>query len=102
MKITLIEEKEAPLLMRRRVHFEVDNEKNKTPSEAEIKKAIAENMKIKEDTVEIRHIYQKYGVGKAKAIVHIYKTPEELKMVEHIKKKQKKKEVKEEKKEEKV
>lgn len=102
MKIKLTEEKEIPLLMRKRAHFEVDNEKQKTPSEDEIKKGITETMKINEDTVAIRHIYQKYGVGKAKVIAHIYKNPEDLKRIEHIKKKAKKKEVKEEKKKEKT
>jgi len=102
MKITLQEEKEAPLLMRKRAHFEIDNEKQKTPSESEVKKAVAETMKVKEEVVAIRHIYQQYGVGKTKVIAHIYKNPEELKKIEEIKKKAKKKEVKEEKKEEKV
>jgi small subunit ribosomal protein S24e len=91
MKITLIEQKEAPLLMRKRIHFEVDNEKQKTPSEPEIKKAVAENLKVNEETVAIRHVYQKFGIAKAKVIAHVYKNPEDLKRIEHIKKKQKKK-----------
>ncbi len=97
MKLTLIEEKEVPLLMRRRISFEIDNEKSKTPSEAEIKKSIAEKLKTGEENIAIRHIYQKYGVGKAKVIGHIYKNPDDLKRIEEIKKKAKKKKAKQEK-----
>ncbi len=101
MKLILIEEKEAPLLKRRRITFEIDNEKQKTPSETEVKKAIAENLKTGEEVIAIRHIYQKYGKGKSKVIAHIYKNQEDLKRIEEIKKKAKKKEAKQEKKEEK-
>ncbi len=94
MKLTILEEKEAPLLLRKRVSFEVDNENQKTPSEADIKKVIADRMKVGEETVAIRHIYQKYGVCKAKVIAHVYKNADELKKVEMINKKQKKKEEK--------
>jgi len=100
MKLTLIEEKEAPLLMRKRISFEIDNEKNKTPPEAEIKKSVAEKLKVDESTVAIRHVYQKYGTAKSKVIAHVYKNAEELKRIEEIKKKAKKKAKEEKKKEE--
>lgn len=89
MKIDIIEEKEVPLLVRRRISFGIDNEGGKTPSEAEIKKAISEKIKVDESLISVRHIYQKYGVGKAKAIAHVYKSLEDLKRVEEIKKKKK-------------
>jgi ribosomal protein S24E len=96
MKLTQTEEKEAALLKRKRITFEIDNEKQKTPTEADIKKAIADKIKISEENIAIRHIYQRYGTGKAKAIVHVYKNPEDLKRIEEIKKKAKKKDKKEE------
>jgi ribosomal protein S24E len=99
MKLAPLEEREVTLLKRKRVSFEIDNEKQKTPSEAEIKKAVAEKMKVGEENVAIRHIYQKYGAGKAKVIAHIYKNVDDLKRIEEIKKKAKKKEKKEAKKE---
>ncbi len=92
MKLTILEEKEAPLLLRKRISFEVDNENQKTPSEIDIKKVIADKMKVNEETVAIRHIYQKYGVCKTKVIAHVYKNADELKKVEMINKKQKKEE----------
>ena len=95
MKLTQTEEKEAALLKRKRITFEIDNEKQKTPTEADIKKAIADKIKIDKENIAIRHIYQKYGTGKSKAIVHVYKNPEDLKRIEEIKKKTKKKENKE-------
>ena len=60
------------------VHFE-----DKTPSRLEIKKALAQKIKAKEDSVVVRHIYQRFGEHKAKIIAHIY-DDENIKLKEAI------------------
>jgi len=79
MKFTLINENDVPLLSRKRLKFEVDYSGSKTPSNDEVKKSIATLQKVKEDLIEIRHIYPRFGESKAKVIVHIYKTAADLK-----------------------
>ncbi len=91
MKLTLIKELEAPLLARKRLNFEVDYSGSKTPSKEEVKKTIAVLQKVKEELISIRHIYPRFGKCKAKAIVHIYKTLQDLKKYEPKRKKEGKK-----------
>ena len=91
MNIKLIKEREAPLLARKRLSFEIDYSGSKTPSKDDVKKTVASLQKIKEDLVAVRHIYPRFGSSKAKIIVHIYKTLKDLKRYEpKIKKKEKK------------
>lgn len=95
MKIVLAKEKETPLLMRKLIEVDVDNEKQKTPSETDIKKAIADMLKVKDEVLAIRKIKQQYGTGKSRVIAYIYNNPEALLKLEKANKKQKKKENKE-------
>ncbi|MDD5178442.1 MAG: hypothetical protein PHT54_04155 [Candidatus Nanoarchaeia archaeon] len=88
MKAELLKEKEMPLLLRKRLNYEIEFE-NSTPKNDEVKKQIAKAANVSEDLVSIRHIYQKYGETKAKVIANIYKNPEDLKNIEEIKKKKK-------------
>ena len=90
MNIKLIKEREAPLLSRKRLIFEIDYSGSRTPSKRDIKKTVASLQKVKEDLVSIRHIYPRFGSCKAKIITHIYKTPQDLKKYEPQKKKEEK------------
>lgn len=89
MNIKLTKEREAPLLSRKRIQFEVDYLGSKTPSKDDIKKTVASLQKVKEELVAVRHIYPSFGKSKAKIIVHIYKTLQDLKKYEPKKKKKK-------------
>ncbi|MDD5254269.1 MAG: hypothetical protein PHG05_04190 [Candidatus Nanoarchaeia archaeon] len=89
MKLTLIKEQEMPLLLRKRLTYEVEFEKS-TPRKEDVKKEIAKATGVPEEHIKLRHLYQKYGTTKAKAIVNVYKNAEDLKRVEEIKKKKKK------------
>lgn len=100
MNVKLIKEAEAPLLSRRRLIFEVDYSGSKTPSKEDIKKTVAALQKVKEELVVVRHIYPRFGEGKAKIIAHFYNTLKDLKKYEG-KKKEKKEEKPEKKPEEK-
>ena len=91
MKITLLKEKEAPLLSRKRMSFEIDYSGDKTPDKGAVKKFIATSQKIKEELISIRHIYPRFGETKAKAIVHVYSTAKDKERFEPKKKKEEKK-----------
>lgn len=89
MKITPLKEIESKLLKRKRVVYEVLSP-DKTASKEELKQNIAAGLKIDPKLVKVRHIYQRFGQRKSKAIVHIYKKEEDLKRIEEKAKKKKK------------
>jgi ribosomal protein S24E len=78
-----------PLLSRKRVNFDLFFE-GATPSEKDIVENVASVLKAKQELISVRHIYTKYGESKAKVIIHLYNTIEELKNIEEFKKKKKK------------
>lgn len=84
MKINPLKEVESKLLNRKRVVYEVFSA-DKTPSKEELKKNIAAGLKIDPKLISIRHLYQRFGQKKSKAIVHIYKKEEDLKNIEKVK-----------------
>jgi len=90
MKLDKNKEQEVPLLNRKRVSFIVDFEGGPTPSILQIREAVASLLKVKEDLVAIRHVYQNYGSSKAKVIAHVYETRKELMHLEKMKKGEKK------------
>tara|TARA_Y100000296_G_C5151666_1_gene246749 strand:+ start:730 stop:1104 length:375 start_codon:yes stop_codon:yes gene_type:complete len=94
MNITITKQTESPLLSRKRIISEVSF-KGKTPSRLELKKELASKLKTKQELIEIRHIYGKFGEEKAKLIAHVYEDEKVMKALVH---KKKEKEVKEEKK----
>lgn len=93
MKFSRLDEKEMPLLGRKRINYILDFDSG-TPSKKEILESLAKSLKIDKELIAIRHIYQRFGNTKAKVIVHVYKNKEDLKKLE---KKIKEKKVKEEK-----
>lgn len=81
MDFEVSKQSKVPLLSRERVtgivHFE-----GVTPSRLEVKKAVAEKIKTKEEHVVVRHIYQRYGAQRAKVIAHIYQDEAMMKRLE--------------------
>lgn len=81
MEIDVKKQGKMPLLSRERVtgfvHFE-----DKTPSRMDIKKALAQKIKAKEEHVVVRHIYQRFGEHKAKVIAHIYEDEKIMQQLE--------------------
>jgi len=86
MKLTPLKEVESKLLNRKRIVYEVLSG-DKTPSKEELKQNIAAGLKIDQKLIKVRHIYQRFGQRKSKAIIHIYKKEEDLKNTEKVKKK---------------
>ena len=89
MEINILNERQVPLLSRKRVNFEVLYGKEPTPKKDDVLKLISEKLKISNELIHINHIYPKFGEHKAKVIANIYKDIKELNFVEKINKKPK-------------
>lgn len=101
MNIKLVKEITAPLLSRKALNFEIDYSGSKTPSKEDVRKTVAALQKVKEELVVVKHVYPKFGKGKAEIIVNIYNTLQDLKKYEPKPRKEKQKVEKQEKKAEK-
>ena len=86
MKVELLKEKETPLLKRKRANFMVDFA-GATPSGVLLREFLGKQLKVDKNLIAIRHIYQRYGLPRAKVIVHVYKDFETLKKLEQLSKK---------------
>ena len=91
MNLKIIEEKENPLLNRKNILAELEYSKIATPRKTEVKKILADTLKIGEELIELKHVYPIFGKNKAKVIAHIYKNIKDLENIEKIKKRAKKK-----------
>ena len=81
MKIEITEQKKVPLLSRERITATISFE-GPTPSRDKLLKEIAKELKVVETKIIIKHIYTRFGVQHAKAIIHVYETEQDLKDVE--------------------
>jgi small subunit ribosomal protein S24e len=59
------------------------------PTRKQLKKSIADKLKVKEELVIVRHVYSKYGTKDAEVIAYIYDNEEALKSLEYEKMMQK-------------
>ena len=85
MMLKKIEEKNMPLLNRKRISFEVEFS-GATPKREDLMKSISSMIKTPEELIALRHVYQKYGINKAKIITNVYEKKEDLKQFEPRKK----------------
>jgi len=85
MKLT--KEQDMPLLARKRQTFTVELTKEATPTRLDMRKQIAKHNKASEELVSIRHVYQRFGQGKAKVIAHIYSDVKVAQKLDPVKKK---------------
>ncbi len=81
MNITILEEKENSLLNRKEFLLKVDSS-GKTPTNEELKKELAQNLKAKPELVVIKNIRQIYGQMTSKAEALLYKDEKSLKETE--------------------
>lgn len=93
MMLKILKQKESPLLQRQRVSAEATF-KGATPSKEVFKKELASKLKAKQDLIEIRHVYGKFGEQRVKIIAHVYKDEKVMKALVHKKKEKVKKEAK--------
>ena len=81
MNIKILEKKEVPLLSRTEIKAQLIFNRA-TPSTSEVTKSLAKDLSVDEKTIVIRKISTKFGFSEAKAIAHIYKKEEDMKIIE--------------------
>ena len=96
MQLKILEKKEEPLLSRIVIKASAIFEKA-TPSNEEIKKQIASNLKADENLVVIKGIYTKFGTSEADINAYVYTSKEEMQKIEPKPKEKKEKKPKPEK-----
>lgn len=101
MEIKFVSVKKNPLLSREEVDFLVEQKTKNTPSRLEIKKNIANKMKVSEERVFIKKMQTLTGSTITVGMANIYQTTEKADLIEpnHIKKRNKPQEKKKEAKE---
>ena len=77
MDMTLLKERDTPLLSRKRCTLEV-HFKGATPSRKQIRDEIAKKLKSDPELTVVKHIYTRHGVEKAKVIANIYTKKEDM------------------------
>lgn len=70
-ELRIVEDKRNELLARKEIKATFTTERA-TPSKAEIAKELAKQSGAKEESVEVKHIYQKYGKLQSEIIANIY------------------------------
>jgi ribosomal protein S24E len=84
MEIKITHKEEKPLLHREECTAEITD--SKTPSNAELKKVIAEKMNKDESLILIKKIEQKFGKQETIAKFYVYKTVESIGKFERFRK----------------
>ena len=79
VEIEILEKLENPLLNRTEVNFRVLGE-GVTPRRSEVKKALAENLGVKEELIAVDKIEQGFGVAQATGRANVYKDSESMKI----------------------
>lgn len=100
MDLKIIKKQDNPLLSRVEIEAEASFLNEPIPKREDVKKKILAVEKADEKLIVIKKIVPSFGVGKAKVLVYIYKSEDELKKIEPKKKEKKAAKPAEEKKEE--
>jgi ribosomal protein S24E len=102
-KIEVLSDMEDKLLDRRQINFRVTHAKTATPKRTDIRREIADQLKVDPETIVLRPLRQKSGRNEAEGTAFIYKSIDRAHIIEreYLAQRLKPREKKEEKKEEK-
>ena len=81
MDLELIKEREMPLMSKKRYSFYLTF-KGVTPTRNDIKGSVAKKVNSDPALTVIKHIYNRYGVEKAKIIANVYSKKEDMERFE--------------------
>ena len=81
MDLKILSKKEEPLLSRTIVEAEVSFDKA-TPSESEIRSALAKSLGRDEKLIVVKGLYAGFGIRKAKNVSYAYENEEVMKSIE--------------------
>jgi len=82
MDLQIIKETNMPLLSRKVVEIEVGFTESKTPSNSQLKEAVAKLLKADPKLVVIKHIQQRFGTASAKIFAYVYTDESTMKSLE--------------------
>jgi len=83
MNIKIISDQKNELLKRREVTFQVEhNQTGATPSRLEIRKGVADTLKVNVDLVFIKKFETKTGTRTALGVANVYDSLEQAKLIE--------------------
>jgi len=82
MDIEILKERDMPLLSRKRYTLQATF-KGPTPTRAEILAAVSKKVKSEPGLTVVKHIYNKFGIEKAKVIAHAYTKKEDMEKYEN-------------------
>lgn len=81
MQLEVAKHVEMPLLSRTRVTAWATFD-TKTPARLDLRKQLSQKLSVDEQLIIVKHVYQRFGIGKAKIVAHVYKDAETLNKVE--------------------
>lgn len=81
MEINIVERNENSLLGRAELQGTISFT-GATPAYPQIKQALATQLKVKEEVIAIKQVLTEFGVQRAKFVVYVYETPEQLQKIE--------------------
>jgi ribosomal protein S24E len=96
MELNITNKAEQKLLARTEINGHINFSGNKTPSNDQVKEAVAKNLGKDSKLIVIKHIYTDFGKASANFICFVYDSENKLKELEEKRKKQKKEETKKE------
>ncbi len=79
---SIVSDRENPLLGRRELEIIIQHIGKGTPQRFAVRKAVAEALGVDIERVYVRNIISEFGIGRSKAIVHVYVSPERAKQIE--------------------
>ncbi|TRO46300.1 30S ribosomal protein S24e [Candidatus Bathyarchaeota archaeon] len=83
MEVKIVSTKENPLLKRKEVDFRIEQDpKGKTPARLEVKKALADKLKINEELIFVKNMRTMTGTSTAVGIANAYEEIEQAKFIE--------------------
>ena len=82
MKLEIVKETENKTLARKEVEFIIDHQGGTTPSRADVRDKIVAQFDASKETVVIRSLETKFGVGISEGLARIYSDPEMMNRLE--------------------
>lgn len=89
MELKITGKKDNKLLSRAEITAEMTHE-GPTPNYDAVKKALANQLKLDESLIAIKHVYSNFGESRIKIIANVYDNKEAAKKIEPVKKEKKK------------
>jgi len=82
MEIKVISEKENQLLKRKEIRFQVKHDAASTPPRPDIRRAVADALRVNVDLVFVKKFITRAGMHTAMGVANLYESLDQAKLVE--------------------